>query len=317
MRFLFPPEQAKGPSPLQWQGPSPLPQCCAGIRTGRGPKAPGQRPPRPRRALLARRVGRWPFVVPGPAGLGGTVPRGRGKRDAFLVPARTGEGTSNASMAGAIAPATSLHWHQDQPGAKAPGQRPPRHRRALCPAGSGAGLCFSRTFRSTGHCPARAEKREAFLVPARTGEGTSNASMAGAIAFATGIRRDQDQPGAQSPRPALALPPASASHPPGRALASVPPGPAGLRGTVPRAGGGNAARVSCFRPKGQSLSPDREGSPGRLAVGLLFRHPVKAALHSLKPVEDRRSLFCLPRLPPSGLGKALGPGSRAFRQPDC
>jgi len=35
-------------------------------------------------------------------------------------------------MAGAIAPATALRWHQDQPGATAPGQRPPRPRRALC-----------------------------------------------------------------------------------------------------------------------------------------------------------------------------------------
>jgi len=30
------------------------------------------------------------------------------------------------AFAGAIAPATSLRWYQDQPGAKAPGQRPPR-----------------------------------------------------------------------------------------------------------------------------------------------------------------------------------------------
>ena len=48
----------------QWQGPSPLPQRSAGIRTGRGAKAPGQRPPRPWRALLARRVGRWPLYLP-------------------------------------------------------------------------------------------------------------------------------------------------------------------------------------------------------------------------------------------------------------
>jgi len=34
-------------------------------------------------------------------------------------------------MAGAIAPATALRWDQDQPGAKAPGQRPPRPWRAL------------------------------------------------------------------------------------------------------------------------------------------------------------------------------------------
>jgi len=31
--------------------------------SGRAPKGPGQRPPRPRRALLARQVGRWPLSV--------------------------------------------------------------------------------------------------------------------------------------------------------------------------------------------------------------------------------------------------------------
>ncbi len=44
-RFLIPPEQAKAPSPLHWQGPSPQPQRRAGISTSRVPKAPGQRPP--------------------------------------------------------------------------------------------------------------------------------------------------------------------------------------------------------------------------------------------------------------------------------
>jgi hypothetical protein len=85
MRFLIPPGQAKGPSTPQWQGPWPLPQRPAGIRTGRGPKAPGQRSPCPRRALLARRVGRWPFVVPGPTGLHGTVALGRGNALRFLI----------------------------------------------------------------------------------------------------------------------------------------------------------------------------------------------------------------------------------------
>jgi hypothetical protein len=48
-------------------------------------------------------------------------------------------------------------------------------------------------------------------------------------------------PGAKSPRPAPAPPPTGASRPPGRALASAFPGPAGLRGTVPH-GRGNAVR---------------------------------------------------------------------------
>ncbi len=37
VRFLFPPGRTKGYLPLQWQGPSPLPQHNTGIRTGRGP----------------------------------------------------------------------------------------------------------------------------------------------------------------------------------------------------------------------------------------------------------------------------------------
>jgi len=89
VRFLFPPGEAKALSPLPWQGPSPLPQRRA-APCQPGAKAPGQRPTRPRRALLARRVGRWPSVVPGLADLRGTVARRRGKRDAFPDPAQSG-----------------------------------------------------------------------------------------------------------------------------------------------------------------------------------------------------------------------------------
>ena len=88
-RFLFPPGGVKALSPLQWQGPSPLPQRPAGIRTGRGPKPPASARP-------------------------------------------------------------------------APGGR-------FSPAGSGAGLCWSWTCRSTGDRRARAGKRAAFPVPARRG----------------------------------------------------------------------------------------------------------------------------------------------------
>ncbi len=82
--------------------------------------------------------------------------------------------------------------------------------------------------------------------------------MAGAIAPATVPRRDQDRSGAQSPRPAPAPPPAGASRPPGRALASVSPGPAALQGTVAR-GRGNAGRVSCSRPNGRRHRPRFNG----------------------------------------------------------
>ena len=91
------------------------------------------------------------------------------------------------------------------------------------------------------------------------------ASMVGAIAPAAALRWDQDRPGAKAPgqrptrpRPAPDPPTAGASHPPGRALASASPGPAGLPGTIARRGGGNAGRLSLSRPDGQSLSPNRE-----------------------------------------------------------
>jgi len=105
-------------------------------------------------------------------------------------------------------------------GPKPPASARPAPGGRFAPVGSGAGLCPSRTCGSTGQCSAQAgETRVAFPGPARTGEGTVTASMAGAIAPATAPQRDQDRPGAQSPRPAPAPPPAGASRPPGRALA--------------------------------------------------------------------------------------------------
>jgi hypothetical protein len=235
-RFPFPPGEVKAPSPLQWQGPSPLPQRHAGIRTSRGPKppasarpapggrfapagsgaclcfsrtcwstgqcparaggnagrvscsrperrrhphrfngrghrpchsatlildqpgatGPGQRPPRPWRLLRPRRAGLWPFVVPGPTGLQGTVVRGRGKRAAIPDPAYTDESTVTASMAGAIAPAAAPRCPLSSRGPKPPASARPALGGRFAPAGSGAGLWCSRTCRSTGHRPTRA-----------------------------------------------------------------------------------------------------------------------------------------------------------------
>ncbi len=51
VRFLFPPGEVKALSRFQWQGPSPLPQRYAGIRTNRGGRRPpAKRPPRRRPA---------------------------------------------------------------------------------------------------------------------------------------------------------------------------------------------------------------------------------------------------------------------------
>jgi len=123
MRFQIARELAKALPPLQWQGPMPLPQCRAGIRTSRGPKPPASARP--------AHGGRF-----SPAGSGAGLCVSRtcrskghrsaraGKRAAFPVPARTGEGTFTAAMAGAIAPATALRWHRDRPGAQSPRPAP-------------------------------------------------------------------------------------------------------------------------------------------------------------------------------------------------
>jgi hypothetical protein len=71
------------------------------------------------------------------------------------------------------------------------------------------------------------------------------------------------QPGAQSPRPAPAPPSAGASRPPGRALAFVAPGPAGLRGTVSH-GRGNAVRFLFPPAQTKALPPLQWQGPSSL-----------------------------------------------------
>ncbi len=167
-----------------------------------GATAPGQRPTRPRRALPARRVGRWPSVVPEPAGLQGTVPRGRGKRGSrFPIP---------PGLAKALSP---LPWQGPSP--------LPQRCADPCPAGG------------------------------------------------------------QSPRPAPDPPTAGASRPPGRALACVVPGPAGLQGTVPH-GRGNAGRVSCSRPNRRRRchrSNGRGHRPGQSLERLWDSHGADCVSH--------------------------------------
>jgi len=138
-------------------------------------------------------------------------------------------------------------WHSakmtpGQPSAKAPGQRPPRPWRALRP-------------RRVGRLSLSLPDPPVYRAPFRAGGGN-----AGRVSWSRPEWRRQfhrsngrghrpchsatltlDQPGAQSPRPAPAPPSAGASPPPGRALASVLPGPAGLQGAVAR-GRGNAVR---------------------------------------------------------------------------
>ena len=154
---------ASGPAGGQSPRPAPDPPP-AGARP-----APGGRPTRPRRAPDPPPAGAshppgWALacVPPGPAGLQGTVPRGRG----------------NAGRVSCSRPEGRKHPHR---------------------------------FNGRGHRPCQS---------AAPGSGPA---------------------GGQSPRPAPDPPMAGASHPPGRALACVVPGPTDLQGTVAR-GRGNAVR---------------------------------------------------------------------------
>ena len=131
MRFLLPSTLTKALSPLPWQGPSPLPQRQADP-TPAGGQSPGQRPPRPRRTLRPRRVGRRPAL--------------RVDLPVYGAPSCTGGETRCVSCS---RPHRREHFHRFNgrghrpchsatltprlPGAKAPGQRPPRPRRTLRP----------------------------------------------------------------------------------------------------------------------------------------------------------------------------------------
>ena len=105
------------------QGPSPLPQHHAAPWPVPAPPLAGASPP-PGRALAFC----WSRAC---QSTGQRSVRAGETRVAFPDLARRDESTASASMAGAIAPATSPRWDEDQPGAKAPGQRPTRPRRAL------------------------------------------------------------------------------------------------------------------------------------------------------------------------------------------
>jgi len=277
-RFLIPPGGAKALSPLQWQGPWPLPQRHAAPCPAGGHR-PGQRPARPWRALRPRRVGRWPFVVAGPAGPQGTVAHGRWKRRAFPDPPGVAQALSPLQWQG---PSPLPQRHADP--WPAGGQSP---RPAPDPPPAGAGLRWSRTCRSARCRPVRAGKRAAFPDPTRRGEGTFNASMAGAIAPAKSLRLDQDRPGAKAPgkrptRPRRALRPRRVGRWP-----FVVPGPAGLQGTVAR-GRRNAGRVSCSRPEWRSCALRDARSLWQGPSPLPQRHagPCPAGGQSPRPAPD-------------------------------
>jgi hypothetical protein len=213
---------------------------------------PGAQSPRPAPAPPPAGASRPPgralaSVGVGGTGPGGSVPRGRGKRSAFPGPARSGGGIASLPWQG-LSPLPQRPadlWPAGGP--KPPASARPATGGRFSPAGSGAGLCYSRTCRSTENRRAGAAETQCVSCsrpdrrrPFRRCHGRGHRPCHSAALI-------PGQPGAQSPRPAPAPPSAGASRPPGRALASAIPGPAGLRGTVPH---GRGKRMRFLFPPG-------------------------------------------------------------------
>jgi hypothetical protein len=155
------------PTPALWQRPSPLPQRFGDTRPP-GAKAPGQRPPRPRRALHARRVGRWPLLFPDlpvcrtPSRAGGETQCVSCSRPEWRKQFHRFNGRGHR-------PCHSATLRLGQPGPKPPSSARPAPGGRFAPAGSGAGLCRCGPHGSLWLRRARAGKRSAFPDPARRG----------------------------------------------------------------------------------------------------------------------------------------------------
>jgi hypothetical protein len=176
--------ESEPPTPLSWQGPSPLPQRYADPMPAGGPKPPASARPAPGGRFSPAGSGAG-LCWCGWRGSWGQRSARAGETHAFPVPARSGGGTAPLQWQG---PSPLPQRHADPwpaGGPKPPASARPARGGRFSPAGPGAGLRYSRTCRSAGNRPARAGKRSAFPVPARTDESTFTASMAGAIAPAT------------------------------------------------------------------------------------------------------------------------------------
>jgi hypothetical protein len=172
-------------------------------------------------------------------------------------------------MAGAIAPATVLRPYQDQPGAKAPGQRPPRPRRALLA-------------RRAGRWPAVFPDLPVCGAPSRTGGGNALRFLIPPGEEAELRRRHGrghrpchsavlplGRPGDQGPRPAPGPPLAGT----GLHCACM----TGLCGTLApdRAGRGTAMRLLARRDRHAAVPKDQNDLPVRQAAAMPFQYPVR------------------------------------------
>jgi len=255
VRFLLRPGEAKALSPLQWQGPSPLP------RRHSDPWPAGGQSPRPAPAPPPAGASRPPVRAlasrgAGSTGLRGTVPHGRGSAVRFLIPPGEGAQDQNPNRQRRCQGRGHRPCHVGtvilgQPGPKAPGQRPPRPRRALlarrgralASVGAGGTGLGGSVPRGRGNAVrflfppgAGAEEQSPNDQPRCNGRGHRPCHSAPLIPC---------QPGAKAP---------SGRFPPRRVgrWPPVMPGPADLRGTVPRERG-NAVRFLC--PDQQPLFP--------------------------------------------------------------
>jgi len=119
---------------------------------GPGAKAPGQRPPRHRRALRPRRVGRWPLLLPDLPVWVALSSAGGGNAVRFLFP---------PGRAFSRIPGRSGRGHRPCPSAE-PGSGPtggPQSPASARPAPAGAGLPLRGWRRPLWHLPAGAGKR--------------------------------------------------------------------------------------------------------------------------------------------------------------
>ncbi len=197
MRFLVPPglgaeDQSPNHQPCcHGRGHRP---CHSAPPTPRlpGAKAPGQRPPRPRRALPARQVGRWPLLVRAARVLVAASRAGGGNAVRFPFP--PGEGAEDQTPnhqarcnGRGYRPCHSVPLTPRPPGAQSP-------RPAPAPPLAGAGLpsvrvarVFVAVFRTGGGnaCVSLSHPERARKIRLQT---TNPAAMAGAIAPATAPR---------------------------------------------------------------------------------------------------------------------------------
>jgi len=269
VRFLIRPEWRKHFHRFNGRGHRPCHSATL-ILGQPGAKAPGQRPTRPRRALAC--------AGPGLAGLQGAVPCGRGSALRFLIPPGEVKALSTLQWQGPSPLPNRCAWIRTGRGPKPPASARPAHGGRFAPAGSGAGLSWCLDL-PVYRAPSRAggETRVAFPVPARSG-GPAHFGMPGLSG--RGHRPCHSatlalvQPGAKAP----------GQRPTRRALRTRRVGrwPVLVRvarvfAGAPRRGGGNAGRVSCSRPKGQSLSPDQDDVPVRQAAEMLFQRPKPGA----------------------------------------